>query len=433
VAVRFLILILTFLAAAIPPLLPAPLASTITYFPGPVPLTEEEIKENKDRKIVRFDIVGVERENQHIIRSIVDLRAGDYLASLDLGRMRTQLETTELFSQVGLFFRPNREGYIITLRLKEKKEFIILPFFTLSRSDVHAGGALSVMPDSDTELQTPETESGRAGRIRGIIRYSNPHFQGQSQDMEVIFKGDQLLHTHAWPDAEIIRQFKGYSANLDMDWRFRSDSRFSPSVMISYNLFEVDTGWKEAVNTPQTAELVSTGVELVYSDYYLLHYFDDGFQTALRLNQKYLLQDRENIFSVHMTADWNGNPLFQHRLHAGLRGGFNPVSPVLLEFLRGPGHFLLPATRSVDRLYFSGTLEYEIPVHYNPWGTLTAFIFAESGLYSPVEEEYGLYYGPGMGFHLYIHGLSSPVIGATLGINMDTGYIASSFYAGIQL
>ncbi|MDY7029065.1 MAG: hypothetical protein SVR04_12265 [Spirochaetota bacterium] len=432
-AVRFLFLILALLTASVPSLFTAPLATTITYFPGPVPLTEEEVMENKDRKIIRFDIVGVERENRHIIRSIVDLKPGDHLASLDLGRMRSQLETTELFSQIGLFFRPNREGYVITLRVKEKKEFIILPFFTLSRSDVHTGGALSVIPESDTELQSSETEAGQTGGVRGIIRYSNPHFQGQPQDMEVTFKGDRLLQTHARADAEVIRQFKGYSANLDMDWRFRNDSRFSPSVMISYDLFEVDTGWKEAVHTPQTAEMVATGVELVYRNYYLLHYFDDGFQTALRLNQKYLLQESENIFSIHLTADWNSNPVFQHRLHAGIRGGYNPVSPVLLEFLRGPGHFLLPATRSVDRLYFSGTLEYEVPVHYNPWGTLTAFIFAESGLYSPLEEEYELYYGPGLGFHLYVHGLSSPVIGATLGINMDAGYISSSFYAGIQL
>ena len=426
----FLIFIL--LIASLDPLGSAPLISTITYFPGPVPLTEEVIRENKDRKIVRFDIIGVKRENRHVIRSIIDLKAGDYLASLDLRRIRTQLDTTGLLSQSGLFFRPNREGYIITLRVKEKEERIALPFFSLSESEVHTGGAFFTA--SPFDLDAPESDSRiwQAGGIKGSINYINPHFQGQAQRMEIIITGSQPTRYHSWANAENIRQFRGYSANLDMNWSFRTDLKLIPTILLYYDLFEVDELWGENLNPPVSNELVSTGFEIVLRDYYFLHFFDDGFQTSLRAAQKYLLDENRSLISIHLSSDWNTNPIYQHRLHLGFRGGYNPSPPVVLEFLRGSGHFLLPSNRAVDRLYISGTVEYEVPLHRNPWGTATAFSFVETGLYSPQEDEYQMYYGPGLGIHLYVHGLSSPVVGAALGINLDQNYFASSFFAGIQ-
>lgn len=419
-------------AVALSPLFAAPMVTTVTYFPGQVPLTEEVIMENKRRKVVRFDITGISQENLHIIRSIVDLKAGDYLVSIDPRRVREQLNESGLFSQFGLFYRPHREGYVVTLRVKEKKEVIATPFFTLSESDVHAGGLLLTESPFEIEPVSGASELRQPGGIEGIIRYINPRLQGQTQKMEMIFTGDQLSRAHTDSGSDIIRQFRGYSANLDFNWSFRNDAKFSPTGILQYDLFEVDTAWKETLNPTRDSELVSTGFELVYNDYYLIHFFNEGFQVGLKAFQKYLLLQSRNIYSCHITADRNMNPVSTHRLHIGLRGGFNPAPPVILGFLRGPGHLLLPTGSSVDRLYGSVFSEYEVPVQRNPWGTLTAFAFTEAGLYSPLEEVYQFYYGPGLGFHLYLHGLASPVFGASLGLNLDRNYLASSLFAGIQ-
>jgi len=411
----------------------APLVSTITYFPGPVPLTEEVLQENRMRRIVRFDIIGAEEKNNYVIRSVVDVKAGDYLASLDLRRMLGQLGETGLFAQTDFFFRPHHQGYVITLRIREQKEVITLPVGTVSLDDVRAGGSFFADSPLDFGTQVRGSRVWQAGGLNGVIRYLNPHFRDLNQRMEMVFTGRDLNQTHADTDAQVIRQYRGYSAELDMNWSFRTDAKIKPLFGLQYNLFEVDEQWKETLNPPSSSEIAGTNMEVVYNDFYFLHFFDQGFQSAFRVSHNYTFGDRENLFAYHLLLDFNYNPLLQHRLHLGLRSGYNPVPEVLLGFLKGSGHLLLPANRSIDRLYFSGTAAYELPVHRNPRSIVTAYGFAELGLYSPSVKDYQFYYGPGVGIHLYAPRLSAPIVGASLGMNLDSGYIASSFFAGISL
>lgn len=423
----FLILLFSALSASA-----APLAPRISYLTAPMPLTQEVVQENRTRQIIRFQIQGVSENRTHIVRAIADVRAGDYLNSLNLSLIRKQLEETGLFSKIDLFYRPSRQGFHIWLRLQEKKEFLSIPVLSISGSDVYSGGAF--VEEDLLNFRSPSDSSRvwQAGGIQGHIRYLNPQLSEKPQKLRVLFRGKYEEHEYALAGGEVLRNFKGYSGSLSSEWTFQTDSNLRPSFQLLYRLFDVDPNWAENYQPPDTSELIAGGTDLVFDNYYLFYYFNEGIQARLCTLGYYLFNSQEFRFSLKGWIDWNSNPAGLHRLLLGLRGGYNPAPTALLDMLEGPGHYLLPAQRSPDRLYAAAIGLYEIPVQRLPWGTLALFAFWESGLYSPDPDYRRFYTGPGVGQHLYLDGLSNPVFGVTLGYNLIDSFFSPTFFAGIQ-
>lgn len=406
--------------------------SEITYYPGPMPLTGEIINKYGARKIEQFRVEGVSDQKRHVVTAITDIKTGDYLASINPDLIRKNLRETGILSRVEINYRPTMQGVILILKLEEKSRTVALPYFTLSESDVYSGGAFFSEKPIDLVSGSSGSKVWQAGGLNGFIRYKNPELQGTQQDMEIFFCGSYEDRIHADTGGIPLRSFKGYSGRLDMKWAFRTDSKLRPTFLLFYDMFDVDHTWNENINAPQTAELIGTGIELEYQNYYFLNYFNEGSEADLVLSRTQLIVENSDAYTVHFRFDHNTGLFSDHRLQFSLRAGRNPVPPALLGFLQGSGHYLLPPKKSNDRLYASCGTVYEIPVQYSPWGTLTSFAFLEGGIYSPTPEDTQVYFGPGIGQHLFLKGLPLPVISVTLGYNIVRAYFSTTFFAGIR-
>src|SRR6056297_1408279 len=228
----------------------APVTSEIIWYTGPMPLTRDTIDKRGGQKVVRLIIEGVCEQNKHIVRAITDIRSGEHLASVNPELIKKNLAETGLFSQAEIFYRPTMHGIILTLSLKEKKQALGLPSFRLSESDVYSGGAFFREDPIAISAEGFNSEVWQAGGLNGFIKYKNPELKGRNQKMEILFRGKFETRTQTLADGSPIRRFKGYSGHLEMQWGFQTDARFRPTFLLFYDMFDVDTTWKENLEPP---------------------------------------------------------------------------------------------------------------------------------------------------------------------------------------
>jgi len=400
---------------------------------GEIPLNPEHVARYGGYKIIGLEITGVRPQREYLVRAILDIQAGDYLNSVNFDRIEEALERTGLFDRYYFSYRTMGRGFILTLNLHEKLHRISLPLFSLSEQDIYTGGAFIRRSFLEIEELGDGYRTWHPASFTGFIRYINPRLAEGTQKLRILFEGKQETSEHRLAGGEVLRRFRGDRSSLESRWTLLYQSNFKPTMLLSYEVYDVRQGASSNIRSPESSERLSVGFELSYHDSYPLYYFDEGVAAQLQVANNYVPRSHQDYPSLHVRLDRSYELADLQRLLIALRGGFNPAPPALLGLLEGPGHYTLDRHGSTDRLYASSIGLFEFPVQELPWAYLTLSFFLEAGLYSPSPEYFQLHGGPGAAIHLYLKGMTQALGGFILSYDLINSSPVIGFFAGIKM
>ena len=407
-------------------------ATTITYLPGPMLLTKELIEENPTVPIKSIEFEGLTRVSSRVLIASLDIAPGDKLEKLDIELLRMQLFKTGLFESLKIYYQPTREGYKLTVKVKEHPYIKLVPYFSLSRGAVITGGATVDSKIKDSTSKLVGTTVWQRGGLTGKMGYVNPQLYSGNGTFSLFFSGGYEEVVHSFADTTEVREFSGYTGSLFSKLEVNQNGQIQPAGLLEYEMLELTSGWDPQQELPDYSEMLAAGVSLSYDTTYFIYYFREGSRVTAQLSRGFIIGPRTGDLMGNLALQKTFRRPDRRTLKLLCKTGFNFTDPLHYNQLFGDGFRVLPNEKTIDRLYFSTASEYELPLT-EPWfGTLTGYGFIEGGYYSPIEDSHDFFFGPGMGFRFYIQRVEKPVLGFHLGLNTISMTAQAEFFLGMQ-
>ncbi|MDZ7794798.1 MAG: hypothetical protein U5P10_14250 [Spirochaetia bacterium] len=412
--------------------LAADTVTTITYLPGPMILSEDIISKNPDANITSIEVEGLNRISATTLTAVIDVHSEEPLGTLNLNQARRRLLRTNMFESVRFYYQLIPEGYKIIIKVNERSYVDLKPYFSLSSGAIITGGARinSEIQGSTSELLA--TTVWQHGGLTGKLGYINPELYDGNGTFSLFFSGGYEEQHHSYTDGTELRTFSGYSGDLSSQLAFNQNRNFQPGFSLEYEMLDLYSSWDPHYELADSSEMLGVGARLTYDTTYFVYYFREGTIISLNLSRGFIIGPRTGNLYGSLSAEKTVRNIFRHNLSMFAKAGFNFTDPLHYNKLYGPGFRVLPMKNTVDRLYSSAGVEYEVPLAQPSFGTFTTFSFIETGYYSPVEDSHELFFGPGLGFRFYAHRVEAPVFGFHAGLNTLTRTVQSEFFIGIQ-
>ncbi len=407
-------------------------STTINYLPGPMILTEDIIDKNPETTVISVDFKGLQRVSPNTLKAVIDIHSGTSLGSIDLSEVQLRLLRTDLFVSVQFYYQPKQEGYALIIKVEERPYIELIPYFSLTRGAVITGGATINSKVRGNDALVLGSTVWQRGGITGKLGYVNPELYDGNGIFTMFFSGGHDTRSQSYTDGTEFRSFSGYTGNIVAKLQFNQNRTFQPGFRLEYEMLDLSSSWDPKDNLPDSSEMLGAGIDVSYDTTYYIYYFREGSQINLDLSRGFVIGPREGDLYGSIEAQKTVQVLSRNIISLYAASGFNFTSPLHYNELNGAGFRVLPIEKTVDRLYLTGAAEYEIPIAQPSFGTLTGFCFVESGLYSPLEDIYEFFLGPGLGFRFYVQRVETPVLGFNAGLNTANLEIQAEFFFGIQ-
>ena len=429
---RRILMILIGLCCLLNSQLTADTMTTITYLPGPMILSKDIISKNPDAIITSIEIEGLSRISGSTLAAVIDVHSEEPLDTIDLDEARRRLLRTNMFESVRFYYQPVPGGYKIIIKVKERPYVDLKPYFSLSSGAIITGGATinSEIQGSTSELLG--TTVWQHGGLTGKLGYINPELYDGNGSFSLFFSGGYVEQRHSYTDGTELRAFSGYSGDLSSKLVFNQNRNFQPGFNLEYEMLDIDSSWDPYYELAESSEMLGVGASLTYDTTYFVYYFREGSTFSLNLSRGFIIGPRTGDLYGSLSAEKTIRNIFRHNLSLYAKAGFNFTDPLHYNDLYGPGFRVLPMKDTVDRLYSSAAVEYEVPLAQPSFGTFTTFSFIETGYYSPIEKSHEYFFGPGLGFRFYAYRVEAPVFGFHAGLNTFTLTVQSEFFIGMQ-
>lgn len=406
--------------------------TTITYLPGPMILSEDIIRKNPNVSITSIEVKGLSRISASTLTSVIDLNRGEPLHTIDLEQSRSRLLQTNLFESVLFYYQPNPEGYEVIIKVEETPHLELIPYFSLSRGAIVTGGATISSRVQGSTSELVGTTVWQRGGLTGRLGYVNPELYDGNGTFSLFFSGGYGERSHSYTDGTELRTFSGYEGALSSKLIFNQNRSFQPGLRLEYEMLDLYSSWDPHSKLAESSEMLGVGATLTYDTTYFVYYYRQGSEISLHLSRGFIIGPRTGDLYGGFSAEKTFPSIFRHNYSVYAKAGFNFTDPLHYNDLYGPGFRVLPMENTVDRLYSSAAVEYELPVSQPSFGTLTTFAFIETGYYSPMQSSHEPYIGPGLGFRFYASRVEAPVFGFHAGLNTLTLTIQSEFFIGMQ-
>lgn len=404
----------------------------VTYLPGPMVLTAKTISDNPNTKIVSIEFSGLTRISSEALIQSIDIAAGKRLGEIELEQLRLQLHRTELFETISFYYEPVREGYKVTVKVKEKPYIKLVPYFSVSRGAVVTGRATVNSKIKGSESTLVGTTVWQRGGLTGRMGYVNPQLYNGNGTFSLFFSGGYDEHFHSYADGSEVRSFAGYTGSVTSKLEVNQNGKVQPAGLLEYEMLELTSGWDPLQVLPESSEMLAAGIALSYDTTYFLYYFREGSRITAQLSRGFIIGPREG----NLLGSLNIQRTLRHRSRRNYKlfweTGFNFTDPLHYNDLYGIGFRVLPKEQTVDRLYVTAAAEYELPLAEPPFGTLTGYGFVEGGYYSPIEKSHEMFFGPGFGFRFFMQRVEEPVMGFYIGLNTLSLSPHAEFFFGLR-
>ena len=412
--------------------LTADTVTAITYLPGPMILSEDLIRKNPNVSITSIEVKGLSRISDSTLTSIIELKIGEQLKTIDLEEARRRLLRTNLFESIMFYYQPKPEGYKIIIKVEEIPHVELIPYFSLSRGAIITGGATISSRVQGSTSELVGTTVWQRGGVTGRLGYVNPELYDGNGTFSLFFSGGYGEHSHSYTNGTELRTFSGYEGALSSKLIFNQNRSFQPGLSLEYEMLDLYSSWDPHYELAESSEMLGVGATLTYDTTYFVYYYREGSKISLNLSRGFIIGPRTGDLYGSFSAIKRFPSIFRQNCSVYAKAGFNLTDPLHYNDLYGPGFRVLPMENTVDRLYSSAAVEYELPVSQPSFGTLTTFGFLETGYYSPRQSSHELFLGPGLGFRFYASRVEAPVFGFHAGLNTLTLTIQSEFFIGMQ-
>ncbi len=406
--------------------------TTISYLPGPMILTQDTINKNPNVRLTSIEFEGLHRVSPNTLKTVIDIHLGDPLHSINLSEIHFELLKANLFESVKFYYQPMAEGYKIIIKVKEPSQIELIPYFSLNRNTIILGGATINSEIQGNTSKVLGTTLWQRGGITGKLGYVNPELYDGNGTFSLFFSGGQDEQKQCYSDGTEFRTFSGYTGNVISKLQVNQNRMFQPGFQVEYEMLELNSSWEAGGTLPDSSEMLGTGISLTYDTTYYLYYFREGSEITFELARGFIVGPREGNYYGSIEAGKTFNIFHRSNLTLYADGGFNFTDPLHYNDLFGIGFRVLPKETTVDRLYFTGAAEYEMPIAQPSFGTLSGFTFFETGIYSPLKNTYEFFFGPGLGFRFYMKKVETPVFGFHMGLNTLKRKVDIDFYIGMR-
>src|SRR6056297_1203578 len=406
--------------------------TTISYLPGPMLLTQDTINKNPNIRLTSIEFEGLHRVSPNTLKTVIDIHIGYPLHSINLSEIHFELLKANLFESVKFYYQPMAEGYKIIIKVKEPSQIELIPYFSLNRNTIILGGATINSEIQGNTSKVLGTTLWQRGGVTGRLGYVNPELYDGNGTFSLFFSGGYGEHSHSYTDGTELRTFSGYEGALSSKLIFNQNRSFQPGLSLEYEMLDLYSSWDPHYELAESSEMLGVGATLTYDTTYFVYYYREGSKISLNLSRGFIIGPRTGDLYGSFSAIKRFPSIFRQNCSVYAKAGFNFTDPLHYNDLYGPGFRVLPMENTVDRLYSSAAVEYELPLAQPSFGTFTTFSFLETGYYGPIENRHELFFGPGLGFRFYAHRVEAPVLGFHAGLNVLTLTVQSEFFIGMQ-
>ncbi len=404
----------------------------ITYLPGPMVLTEGTIRENPNTQIISIEFIGLTRISSSALIQSIGIASGMSLKQVDLEQLRLQLNRTELFETISFYYEPVREGYKITVRVREKPYIKLVPYFSVSRGAVVTGGATVNSKIKGSESTLLGATVWQRGGLTGKMGYVNPQLYNGNGTFSLFFSGGYDEHIHSYADGTDVRSFAGYTGSVTAKLEVNQNGKVQPAGLLEYEMLELTSGWDPQQALPDSSEMLAAGFALSYDTTYFIYYFREGSRITAQLSRGFIIGPRTGNLLGSLRMQRTLRRRSRQNFKFFFKSGFNFTDPLHYNDMYGSGFRVLPNEQTVDRLYATTAAEYELPVTEPSFGTLTGYGFVEGGYYSPIEKSHEMFFGPGVGFRFFMQRVEEPILGFHIGFDTLSRSAHTEFFIGLQ-
>ncbi len=383
-------------------------------------------------RIASVRVEGLRGTREEVVLQWVKVRPGDPIQRFDEVRLRADLLRLGIFSDVHVERRAAPKGVDLVIEPRERWSLYPVPMLVYYRDTYLLGGLL--------------VESNALGRNKGWALggvYSNRGWQllGAVVDPNVaytswfaklsVFGGAGLLE-NVDATGRIVQSFA--LSRIDAQYSVGRTflDVFTPAWTGAVRAVRVERAIEGAVLPDETA--LSQGLALIYSDLDPRGHFDAGVRTAVEYQHGFPIADGSSAFDNLFSETRIGIPtLSDQALQFGIFWAYARFPPALETRLGGlDGSRTLPALLVPADKHASATASYQVPVLRGRWGVGSLSPFVETGVYRRDGDPANAYWGPGLGFQVFLRQVAMPAFGGDVAYQMGTGRFQFSVAIGYR-
>ncbi len=381
-------------------------------------------------RVSDIQVQGNVRTERHVIVRALGVRPGDRISDAELGELRQHLLNLRLFQEVEIARRPDGEGVVLEVSVKERWTLIPIPIAGASAGAFRAGVAVleSNLLGRHKLLVVSGLYSSRGPTA--FLMYRDPALLGSravlsaevSAEDEVRERADGDAVVYAWRDRLV-------DASVRPGLRLAPRLRAEAGPFFLHRRSRAEDGHAPP---PVAGQDLGIAAELAYDGQDQRDWFAAGPLARARVRRSLPALGSDRGFtqaSAH--GAWSVGAFGGHAATAALSGYLARGDAVLDAFLLGgrPGsRGLRDAGLWVER-GATATLDYQVPVWRPRWGTVTTAGFVDAGV-STWSGERTRYVAPGVGLRVYLRSVALPAMGIDLAWATGQPGVATSFFLG---
>ena len=338
------------------------------------------------------------------------------------------IKNTKLFYQVKI----NNKKDKILISLKDRWTLIPIPLVKSERGQSEYG--IFIFERNFLGLGQIAVLGGTKGTNTAsfFTLYKNPYLFNTNYNIFLNYK---------WEDGQVFR----YSGKNEIDGHQFKKNRLSLGIGKKFNYFITEFGVGINKISYSTVERY-TYTPNNFNSYFLLMnlgfinsayklYFEEGFESRIRLQINY---KQDNTNSPHHILFWRLK--FQKNLL--LNNAFQLELKYQQIINQKNGNILYLGSEKGTRGALSKSIwaknlaalsiDYQIPISINSYGTWTLGPFSEMGYYKNFDEskKWNQTFGYGVGFYLYLKKIAIPGLGLVVGVNPKFEKFYTTFSVG---
>ncbi len=388
----------------------------------------------EESRLGTVSIEGLKRTKETVVRSIIALEEGAIITDEKLQRVEQDLLKSGIFSSVVVQRDDDALAKTtdITVHLTEKWSLIPVPYFASDGSSLSGGVFLieSNLLGYNTFLLSAlygGTESG----LRGLLVFSNPSLAGSAWSLSAIGGFGRTTVTNELPDGTRIRSYETNYMQMGVGLGYAWNSLIRTEGRVRFrdwNLISFTGG----LDTHDLSDMRygEPEITLRYENTRLSHVLLVG--TSVSVSGRTIVPhggwELSGAFTWSMPLQGN------HRLQVLISGGYGDM-PALAETSIGAqdGYRTLPFQNSTADRWASASARYDIPLYFGSWGVPVITPYWETGVYATELFSAHPFYGPGVGFRVYLRRIALPALGADIAYNVPDDYWSFSITVGMPM
>ncbi len=379
-------------------------------------------------------ITGLKRTQERVVRSIINVNEGSAITAEELDRIEQDLMKSGIFSSVALELDYQREtdSTDLIVRLTEKWTLIPVPYFASDGTSLSGGLFLieSNLLGFNTFLLSAlygGTDSG----LRGLMVFNNPSLGGSSWSLSAVGGFGTTSVENRLADGTLIRAYDTEYLHTGIGLGYLWNSWFQTEAMVRVRSWQ-PSSFTAGVDTVALGDLLYAEPSLTmhYDRTRLSHVLLVG--TAASASARVLVP--HGGWELSGEVSWGIRTLSDHRLQLLASGGYGDMPTIAESSIDArDGYRTLPFQKTTADTWASGSVRYDIPLFHGSWGTPVLTPYWETGVFSTELIDRQVFYGPGIGFRVYLKQIALPAMGVDLAYNIPDAFWSFSITVGMPL